>query len=260
MTTTTGVAPSIAPLSDSDPSSASIRDAARGHGAGTDWSSAKAAFNARLEDILARWGDVDARPYTTQIASFPAPPHTVQRLAELLERPTAWYTDPQKFIRALVRVLSVTSTTVDYAEAAEPLRNVHPDESLLVPIPWLQDAPTDGSPLGPITASSLDPAAATTTTTSTTTMGNGVRVTVNGRIDAHFEHSLPQDPGAAAVPGPGSSGTAPMDAADYGPQSDHVKEAIAMNGSSAGHTATHALAGGGEREGNGRVEVMDTSP
>ena len=76
-----------------------------------EWSTAKEEFITRLGEILTHWNLPD-RQYTEKIASFPAPPHTVQRLAELLDDPPRWYSDPAKFGRALSRVLSVNCLPV----------------------------------------------------------------------------------------------------------------------------------------------------
>ncbi|ORY76700.1 PPP4R2-domain-containing protein [Protomyces lactucae-debilis] len=147
-----------------------------------DWQEAQRLIEARLTQVLASWpSSIDAVSLAEQINAYPAPPHTIQRLAELLVDPHRWYTDVDKYVRALVKVLSVTSTTLDFTqEEAQP----EPAEtSLLVPIPWL-------------------------TEDMRTVMPNGV-VFTNGPLD-----DMP-------------TGSAPMDAADLGPQSDETKEAIA---------------------------------
>jgi hypothetical protein len=89
-----------------------------------------------------------------------APPHTVQRLAELLRHPNAHYCSPTKYLRALQRVLSVSSPCTAFplprnpsermsASMDTPMQNgggskgfvLGSDESLggalLTPIPWL---------------------------------------------------------------------------------------------------------------------------
>ncbi|KAH0609063.1 uncharacterized protein H6S33_001291 [Morchella sextelata] len=78
-----------------------------------------------------------------------APPYTIQRLAELLRNPTAHYRSLTKYLRALTRVLSVSSAATvfpleDTAAPAAPngaAFMLGSDESLggalLSPIPWL---------------------------------------------------------------------------------------------------------------------------
>ncbi|KAI5800623.1 PPP4R2-domain-containing protein [Pyronema domesticum] len=103
---------------------------------------------------------------TTLSDSFPlAPPHTVQRLAELLLQPKQHYTSLPKFIRALERVLSVTSTTERFPLPSEGLdtgegeftslgrgmgvgmSGLGSDEALggalLTKIPWLTEEPVE---------------------------------------------------------------------------------------------------------------------
>jgi hypothetical protein len=100
----------------------------------------------------------------TLLTSFSAaPPHTVQRLAELLLAPNTHYRSLPKYLRALQRVLSVSSPTTAFPlpAAAADLANGHhhqqlpqngtgpgifglgSDESLggalLTPIPWLRE-------------------------------------------------------------------------------------------------------------------------
>ncbi|KAI9817148.1 MAG: hypothetical protein M1827_001260 [Pycnora praestabilis] len=104
---------------------------------------------------------------TLQATFFTAPPHTIQRLAELILRPTAHYRSLPSFLRALDRVLSVSSgaDVFPLPNAALPsppsdssgvlngtnnpygtptsMSNLGSDESLggalLTPIPWLRD-------------------------------------------------------------------------------------------------------------------------
>ncbi|KAI5815459.1 PPP4R2-domain-containing protein [Pyronema omphalodes] len=103
---------------------------------------------------------------TTLTNSFPlAPPYTVQRLAELLLQPKQHYTSLPKFIRALERVLSVTSTTERFPLPSEGLdtgegeftslgrgmgvsmSGLGSDEALggalLTKIPWLTEKPAE---------------------------------------------------------------------------------------------------------------------
>lgn len=82
------------------------------------------------------------------------PPYTVQRLAELSQRPFDHYKALSKYLRALERVLSVSSTTADFplvplaiqhAESytARPFMTHLDAESpgLLSPIPWATSMP-----------------------------------------------------------------------------------------------------------------------
>lgn len=79
-----------------------------------------------------------------------APPHTVQRLAELLKNPNEHYRSLPKFLRALQRVISVSSTidqfplpSVTETPAPNMLNALGSDESLggalLTPISWLKN-------------------------------------------------------------------------------------------------------------------------
>ena len=100
------------------------------------------------------------------------PPHTIQRLAELILRPTAHYKTLPAYLRAVDRVVSVTSGADVFPFSAppsaigQPNGLVHPtnsagayltpdytsglgsDESLggalLTPIPWLTNASLEG--------------------------------------------------------------------------------------------------------------------
>ncbi|OLL27132.1 Serine/threonine-protein phosphatase 4 regulatory subunit 2 [Neolecta irregularis DAH-3] len=72
-----------------------------------------------------------------------AAPFTIQRLAELLMSPTQHYNDLAKYLRAIERVVNVTTTTSDYPLpllVAETNREDAEDDSLggarLVPIPF----------------------------------------------------------------------------------------------------------------------------
>lgn len=79
-----------------------------------DWAAAKEQFLGRLREILSQWDDCDATSLYSQINSFAAPPHTVQRLAELLSEPHRWYKSSTKYIRALIRVLSVNRYAIEH--------------------------------------------------------------------------------------------------------------------------------------------------
>ncbi|KAL4910630.1 hypothetical protein BDW74DRAFT_141513 [Aspergillus multicolor] len=97
------------------------------------------------------------------------PPHTVQRLAELILRPNAHYRTLPAYVRALDRVVSVTSSTDIFpfpmqsgAAAAQPNGTLNGAETtfnfsdsalgsdealggaLLTPIPWLNNASSPG--------------------------------------------------------------------------------------------------------------------
>jgi hypothetical protein len=115
------------------------------------------------------------RSIRSSIQSFfvAKPPHTVQRLAELILRPTAHYKTLPAYLRAVDRVVSVTSSADVFpfnappGASAQPNGLVHPtnsagtyltpdytsglgsDESLggalLTPIPWLTAASFDGA-------------------------------------------------------------------------------------------------------------------
>jgi len=79
-----------------------------------------------------------------------APPHTVQRLAELFQKPNEHYRSLPKFLRAVQRVISVSSTTDQFPlpsamehPTAGMLNALGSDESLggalLTPISWLRN-------------------------------------------------------------------------------------------------------------------------
>lgn len=79
-----------------------------------------------------------------------APPHTAQRLAELIQKPNEHYRSLPKFLRAVQRVISVSSTTVQFplpSAVEHPttgmLNALGSDESLggalLTPISWLRN-------------------------------------------------------------------------------------------------------------------------
>lgn len=100
------------------------------------------------------------------------PPHTIQRLAELILRPTAHYKTLPAYLRAVDRVVSVTSAVDVFPfnpsahTGSQPNGLLHPtnsagayfapdyatglgsDESLggalLTPIPWLNNASYEG--------------------------------------------------------------------------------------------------------------------
>jgi hypothetical protein len=114
------------------------------------------------------------RSIRSSIQSFfvAKPPHTIQRLAELILRPTAHYKTLPAYLRAVDRVVSVTSGadvfpfSAPSSAIAQPNGLVHPtnsagayltpdytsglgsDESLggalLTPIPWLTSASLEG--------------------------------------------------------------------------------------------------------------------
>ncbi|KAA8913297.1 hypothetical protein FN846DRAFT_160597 [Sphaerosporella brunnea] len=104
----------------------------------------------------------------TMLTSFSAaPPHTVQRFAELLLAPNTHYHSLPKYLRALQRVLSVSSPTTAFPLKQPDLVNgganggmafgLGSDESLggalLTPIPWLrEDSGGEEHALSPVPA------------------------------------------------------------------------------------------------------------
>ncbi|KAJ5983398.1 hypothetical protein N7481_005497 [Penicillium waksmanii] len=77
------------------------------------------------------------------------PPHTIQRFSELILRPTAHYRTLPAYLRAVDRVISVTSDAAIFpfttpANTNAQLNGLGSDESLggalLTPIPWLTNA------------------------------------------------------------------------------------------------------------------------
>jgi hypothetical protein len=93
------------------------------------------------------------RQLTTSFSK--APPYTIQRFSELILHPTAHYRTLPSYLRALDRVLSVSSTSLEYPlPAADPIASgygksylavSHPSSSddfngaALTRIPWLRD-------------------------------------------------------------------------------------------------------------------------
>jgi hypothetical protein len=96
------------------------------------------------------------------------PPHTIQRLAELVLRPNAHYRTLPAYLRAVDRVVSVTSTADIFPLQTEPSAGqvngvlnggghsfMFPDHApgsdeslggaLLTPIPWLTGASSPGN-------------------------------------------------------------------------------------------------------------------
>ena len=102
-----------------------------------------------------------------------SPPHTAQRLAELLLRPTLHYRTLPSYLRALDRIVSVSSPLSAFPLATIPSaspnhsllngasspENEQEDETLsgatLTPIPWLRT--DDSSPSRPTSTSSVHP-------------------------------------------------------------------------------------------------------
>ncbi len=187
-----------------------------------DWNTAKAAFADRLAHVLKSWDhDETIQDLTFQITSFPAPPHTVQRLAELLDSPGTHYSDPDKYVRAVKRVLSVSSTVLDFPMELEPVHEIM-DDALLVPIPWLSARPGNGieSRAGSIGGEATE---------------MGMVTVATGQGAGGHETS--------AVPAP-MGGSAPMDAADFGPQAQAVVDGIeASNGGHGPHSPNHSSHG-----------------
>lgn len=128
-----------------------------GHGAQpmdtTDQTARNSAVNsepsqpALAPEILAMIASIND---TLNMTFSTAPPHTVQRLAELLQRPNEHYRSLSKFLRAIQRVISVSSTVDQFplpsaVESQSPgmLNILGSDESLggalLTPISWLQN-------------------------------------------------------------------------------------------------------------------------
>ncbi|EMR10723.1 hypothetical protein PNEG_00873 [Pneumocystis murina B123] len=70
------------------------------------------------------------------------PPHTVQRLAELLLTPKLHYNSLSKYLRAVEKTLMVTSTTADFKvhdTDSQHQKMNHSDSSApnLTPVPWI---------------------------------------------------------------------------------------------------------------------------
>ncbi|BFZ57456.1 hypothetical protein PYCC9005_004508 [Savitreella phatthalungensis] len=237
-----------------EPASIASLDAAARDGTIEDWSTASGAWRQRLRELVQRWCGKDGDVLGQQLDEFKdAPPHTVQRLAELLADPGRWYDGaPDKFYRALERVLTVTSTTADF-----PVEPVGPSDAvvgghqiaqdaLLIPIPWLKhDSDATLPDTAPSTAQSADVIRAndgedsghgsagaggvrsgnSVNGNTTTTMPNGVKITyTSGPLDDIDDASSQ----SAATPAVGS---APIDAADVGAQPAAVQQMLAGSGS-----------------------------
>ncbi|KAG0635629.1 hypothetical protein HOY80DRAFT_981271 [Tuber brumale] len=111
------------------------------------------ALDSEDEILLASLSNI----LTTQFDA--APPYTIQRLSELICYPNAHYKSLSKYLRAIQRVLSVSSPTtafplpqsvVDSMPNGAASFNLGSDESLggalLSPIPWLAESPlTEGA-------------------------------------------------------------------------------------------------------------------
>ena len=111
------------------------------------------ALDSEDEILLASLSSI----LTTQFDA--APPYTIQRLSELIRYPNAHYKSLSKYLRAIQRVLSVSSPTtafplppsaVDSMPNGAASFNLGSDESLggalLSPIPWLTESPlTEGA-------------------------------------------------------------------------------------------------------------------
>lgn len=109
---------------------------------------------------------------TTLTTNFSTqPPHTIQRLAELVLRPKQYYTRLHTYLNALDRVVSVSSSSSNYPlPASDPLNphlingtghlpysaDSHSDDSLggalLTPIPWLVNGTSRPRPVASQTA------------------------------------------------------------------------------------------------------------
>ncbi|PWW73337.1 hypothetical protein C7212DRAFT_359483 [Tuber magnatum] len=105
------------------------------------------ALDSEDEILLASLSNI----LTTQFDA--APPYTIQRLSELIRYPNAHYKSLSKYLRAIQRVLSVSSPTtafplppsaVDSMPNGAASFNLGSDESLggalLSPIPWLAES------------------------------------------------------------------------------------------------------------------------
>ncbi|CAZ84568.1 unnamed protein product [Tuber melanosporum] len=111
------------------------------------------ALDSEDEILLASLSNI----LTTQFDA--APPYTIQRLSELIRYPNAHYKSLSKYLRAIQRVLSVSSPTTAFPLPPSVVEsmpngaasfNLGSDESLggalLSPIPWLAESPlTEGT-------------------------------------------------------------------------------------------------------------------
>ncbi|SPO02360.1 uncharacterized protein DNG_05033 [Cephalotrichum gorgonifer] len=134
------------------------KTAANPDGDGDDAAATATALPPQLSEMLS---DI-----TTTLSSFPShPPHTIQRVAELVLEPTRHYRALASYLHALDRVVRVTSSTSAYplplpdvsfangapadtvSWASTAQNNPGSDEALggalLTPVPWL---PSESSP------------------------------------------------------------------------------------------------------------------
>ena len=188
-----------------------------------DWQRCKDPWSARLRSLISTYTTHSPDVLATRLEEFEAPPHTVQRLAELLHDPASLYTDADKYHRALSRVLSVSSTIDDFP--ADHTVNDAVEDALLVPIPWLVNA--DGSLNGSNNNNNDTSSSGTVTTEMRTVMPNGVAITTGGTL-ADFQDIVADD--ADAVLATRATGSAPIDAADVGMQPQSVLDTIAAAG------------------------------
>ncbi|ODQ55852.1 hypothetical protein SAICODRAFT_33193 [Saitoella complicata NRRL Y-17804] len=150
--------------------------------------SPKASLPPDLQALLSRLISV--------IERFTGPPFTVQRIAELIARPREHYTDVGKYLRALERNLSVTSTI---------------DAFPLLPIEPTNDVPrfTDGSSTSGVALTAIPWTSATAMPNS-----NGTPTPMETIHSSLAENAND----AAAGPHHPPEGAMPVDASDIGPQ------------------------------------------
>lgn len=223
-----------------------LRAAMEGRLEDVDWPRCREMWAARLGMLLGSHATYPARPHVDKLLSFDAPPHTVQRLAELLHHPDYFYADADKFYRAVGRVLSVTSTVADFP--ADRTADDVVEDALLVPIPWLvnADGTLNGGGLPPTRPAGIGEG-------ERTMMPNGVTITT-GAVISDFEDfdSNTVDgaaTGAEGVVAPRAAGSAPIDATDVGIQPQAVLDTIAAAGAPANApppTASTQATEGGE--------------
>lgn len=171
-------APTTTPSMPDNPSIASLK-AAVDVGSMPCWSDERAHVQQLIKDICASYDPIkdgmvvnavtghqeDATEQITRIVSLldapqfqSSPPFTLQRMAELLTEPFKFY--PQnhlaKFLRALERVMLVSSSIDDYGQVSVDIHDVptvedgekiKPDTGIvLTPIPWISEADLKGGP------------------------------------------------------------------------------------------------------------------
>ncbi|CEO60076.1 hypothetical protein PMG11_04719 [Penicillium brasilianum] len=214
------------------------------------------------------------------------PPHTIQRLAELILRPTAHYKTLPAYLRAVDRVVSVTSGADVFPFSAPPSTSaqsnglVHPtnsagayltpdytsglgsDESLggalLTPIPWLTNASFEGGDGGIADAQGL-------TTIQPQEVEAATTATAEGDDEAKVAFGSPPADTSEEVPharGPPVVGVEDLGLQDGKGVEMTLSEPIAQDGASDPSSVTSTLVDGESvpADKDGDIVLDDSTP